>query len=186
MEIIENGSLDASAVQDYVCSVAHRLLNSDRKSLEGVLDENHGKFEEFVREGHAKRLVVRRNPPEEGKKHSFSVLSGVQSFGAKNSRGSLSVLFIKSFPTLVSGKPLAEQIYACQVKDVVPYEAMLNYIRHAFLPYSRFVMSSDKDGDKKDIDFNILRQVNSKLSELEVSLLRCQQNIEIPQIQLQV
>eukprot|EP00466_Bigelowiella_natans_P012270 jgi/Bigna1/52380/estExt_Genewise1Plus.C_70193 len=105
--------------------------------------------------------------------------------GARVKR-SISVIFVKCIPTLEADKPLGQQIYMCQVKDGAPYEAMLNFVRHAFLPYSRSIMATDKEDAKDMTDFNILRTVNSTLSELEISLLRCQQNIEIPQIVLEI
>mmetsp|Transcript_12145 Transcript_12145/g.29873 ORF Transcript_12145/g.29873 Transcript_12145/m.29873 type:complete len:4768 (-) Transcript_12145:256-14559(-) len=178
-------NLQAKTVQDYVCQVVRSLLGSDEetKTLYSFLNDHAGKFEEFIKEGHFRRLVIRKN--SEGAKTTFSVLTDIQIYG-KEARSSVSVLIVKNVSILTASRPLSEQIYACHIKDGAPYEAMLNYIRHVFLPYSRFIMSSDKDVDMKEMDFNVLRAVNSKLSELEVSLLRCQQNIEIPQIQLQM
>eukprot|EP00954_Amorphochlora_amoebiformis_P005563 439283-Amorphochlora_amoeboformis.AAC.2 len=182
----DGGSLDSKVVQEYLCSVAYPLLRTDKGTLQAVLQANATKIQEFITEGHTRRLMIRRNLDIDGKETIFSVVTEVQTYGSRKDSQGISVLFIKSFPQLQEGRPLPQQIYACQVKDTAPYEAMLNFVRHAFLPYSRSIMATDKEDSKQVMDFNALRNVHSKLSELEVSLLRCQQNVEIPQIQLQV
>jgi len=182
MEETKEDMVDEKTLMDFLAKTASSFFNIDEKILYTSLQDDKRKMQSFIEDGHARRMLIRRNEGgAEGKTPTFTVMMDVQAF-----QDSFSILFIKSFPTIKSSVPLPEQLYSCKVKDGAPYEAMLNYIRHAFLPYSRLVLSSDKDADSKDTEINVLRAVNSKLSELEVSLLRCQQNIEIPQIQLQI
>ena len=187
---------------EYLVTTSVRVLDTEPRVLRAAFKRAAGKLHEFIREGHVRRLLIRAD--EETKEQPAGELKAVGSREQKvirslsvhtevqyaKRRGSspdgMSVVFIKSLPTIDASKPLAGQVFLCQLKDSAPYEAILNYVRHAFLPYSRSIMSHDKGDEKKDVDFHVLRAVNSKLSELEVSLLRCQRSIEIPQIMLQV
>mmetsp|Transcript_1490 Transcript_1490/g.2131 ORF Transcript_1490/g.2131 Transcript_1490/m.2131 type:complete len:4632 (-) Transcript_1490:106-14001(-) len=173
---------DVDSVITYLCSVAHSLLKTDAKTLNAALRQSLGKLKEFTTEGHTRRLIVRRSFTADHKE-SFSVFSELKAYTTEDGEKDLSVLFIKTYPQLMDGIAFASQIYACQIKDGTPYEAMLNFVRHAFLPYSRSIIATDNEDSKKYVDF---RTVHRELSALEVSLLRCQQNIEIPEVQLQV
>eukprot|EP00456_Euglypha_rotunda_P027257 TRINITY_DN21814_c0_g1_i1.p1 TRINITY_DN21814_c0_g1~~TRINITY_DN21814_c0_g1_i1.p1 ORF type:complete len:247 (-),score=40.46 TRINITY_DN21814_c0_g1_i1:19-660(-) len=90
----------------------------------------------------------------------------------------VSLAFIKSLSQLDSS-PMASQLHVCQLRDDSPFQTILRYVRHCFLPYSRSLLETEGDVSE---DLAIVRGVNGKLRELEIELLRSQQAIDIPQI----
>eukprot|EP00954_Amorphochlora_amoebiformis_P022710 1355103-Amorphochlora_amoeboformis.AAC.1 len=182
---MDEKEVSASHVSNHMCELARRSLGLERDALEIALAGAGATVNEFVKVEHARRLIISRLD-KKGSKPEIRIHADVRT-GQRTGDLSVSVMFIKSVPTLRAKIPLGHQIYICQIKDTSPYEAMLNFVRHAFLPYSRSIIATDKQiHNKMMVDFNVLRTVNSTLSELEISLLRCQQNINIPQIVLQV
>jgi len=110
---------------------------------------------------------------------------------------SASITFIKSTSQLSLDKPINSQIQLVQIANNAPFEAILGYVRHAFIPYSKSLAKTKQDDDKEreltESEENkesnqdgAIRGVNTKLSELEVELLRSQQTVEIPHIILEV
>ncbi len=99
------------------------------------------------------------------------------------------VAYIKTVPAIDPNVSFSSQLHAVQLNPTAPFESILSYVRHCFLPYSRAIMASSLDDgdDKKDAaNAAAIRGVNNKLSELEGELLRSQQTIDIPLITLEV
>ncbi len=92
-----------------------------------------------------------------------------------------SIIFFKSTGVLEESQPMSSQLTSCQINHNSPFESILNYVRHAFLPYSRSLVEA---GDSKEGDLAISKIVSGKLGELEVELLRSQQSVDIPLITL--
>lgn len=172
-------------VAQYMAAVSHRVLDMEVSAVRMALEDSEETLHKFVSVGHERRLMVSCGIVGDKKESEILIHTDVQTNKHRFSIF-LSVMFIKCNTTIEAGRPLGQQIYFCQMKNGAPYEAMLNFVRHAFLPFSRSIMAVDKDESKEYTDFNTLRTVNSTLSELEISLLRCQQNIEIPQIRLEI
>lgn len=100
-----------------------------------------------------------------------------------------SVAFIKTSPSLdLSSSPLSTQLLLICINESNLFESMLTYVRHCFLPYSRAWMGgvAGEDAARSESDLAVYRGVNRKLGELEVELLRFQENIDIPHIVLDV
>ena len=64
---------------------------------------------------------------------------------------SLLVCFIKATRTLSTANPIANQIFLCELSSKAPYQTLLAYVRHCFLPFSRSlaIPSEEKKDDKK-------------------------------------
>ena len=184
------------AVREHIVSTAPRLLGVGAEAVRAALSAAPGKLRDFVAQGHVRRLVVRANETGgDGKRASGGGVSidtevgrgGGGGGGRASSVSGLAIVFIKCVPALEPAKPLTEQLRVCQLKSDSPYEAMLHYVRHAFLPYSRAALAegSRSGSGGAGENFTVLRAVMTKLSELEVSLLRCQRSIDIPHVVLQ-
>jgi hypothetical protein len=62
------------------------------------------------------------------------------------------VAFIKTVAAIDPATPFSAQLHLCQLNPNAPFDSILSYVRHCFLPYSRALMASvlDDGDDKKD------------------------------------
>ncbi|XP_075239024.1 cytoplasmic dynein 1 heavy chain 1-like isoform X4 [Convolutriloba macropyga] len=97
-----------------------------------------------------------------------------------------SVLFLKRALVVEAEKSVASQLRVMTLDDpaATPYETLHNYVSNAVAPYFKSYIratgKTDRDSDK------LAPSVEKKLAELEMSLLHLQQNIEIPEVILQI
>jgi hypothetical protein len=119
--------------------------------------------------------------------------AGAAGAAAKQHTSVTSVAFIKTVSAVDKDAALTSQLHCCSLNPTAPFDSILNYVRHCFLPFSRALMASvveatatSTDEKKEAADALAIRGVNSKLSELEGELVRSQQTIDIPLITLEV
>lgn len=95
-----------------------------------------------------------------------------------------SLVLIKNGSILEADKPLLTQLRFMNLTDSLPYETLHSYVSAAVAPYFKsFVKETgraERDGDK------MAPNVEKKIAELEMGLLHLQQNIDIPEITLQI
>ncbi|XP_027203133.2 dynein heavy chain, cytoplasmic isoform X1 [Dermatophagoides pteronyssinus] len=95
-----------------------------------------------------------------------------------------SLVLIKNGPILEADKSLLSQLRFMNLADSLPYETLHSYVSAAVGPYFKsFVKETgraERDGDK------MAPNVEKKIAELEMGLLHLQQNIDIPEISLQI
>ncbi|XP_037072682.1 LOW QUALITY PROTEIN: dynein heavy chain, cytoplasmic-like [Pollicipes pollicipes] len=95
-----------------------------------------------------------------------------------------SLVLIKRGAVLEAEKPLTTQLLMTTLNEGSPYETLHTLISSAVSPFFKsYVKESgkgDRDGDK------MAPTVEKKIAELEMGLLHLQQNIDIPEITLQV
>ncbi|GBC42059.2 dynein heavy chain [Rhizophagus irregularis DAOM 181602=DAOM 197198] len=123
-----------------------------------------------------------------------------------NSNNVASVAFIKYVPTLDGSRAIQTQIQLINLPGpassdsgstgISPYEALHSYIHLAVAPYfDAYARARERDanegliniGGKKHDDSKIdIPMVKKKITELELSLLLSQQNVEIPEISLNI
>ncbi|KAG0004346.1 hypothetical protein BGZ79_009578 [Entomortierella chlamydospora] len=115
-----------------------------------------------------------------------------------------SVALIKRGPTIDTSRPLQTQVQFINLPGPAandsglslssPYEALHSYIHYAVSPYFNAYVStkggaesgaSSKRPDDKDSKMGI-PMAKKKIAELELSLLHLQQNVEIPEISLNI
>ncbi|XP_077870638.1 cytoplasmic dynein 1 heavy chain 1-like [Saccoglossus kowalevskii] len=95
-----------------------------------------------------------------------------------------SCAFIKRTPVIDADKSIASQIQVLTLCEGSPYETLHAHISNAVAPYFKsYIRASgkaDRDGDK------MAPSVEKKIAELEMGLLHLQQNIDIPDITLNI
>ena len=95
---------------------------------------------------------------------------------------SASLFFIKHSDLLEAGKPLNNQIHVMNFGDGSPFETLHSYVRNAVSPYfNNYVQVTGQGSRESD---KLVPAVQKKMSELEISLLHLQQNINIPEVEL--
>ena len=95
-----------------------------------------------------------------------------------------SVVIIKKLAIIEADKSIKSQLRVMNLSDSSPYETLHSYVSNAVAPYFKsFVKETgraERDGDK------MAPSVEKKIAELEMGLLHLQQNIDIPEITLQI
>ena len=95
---------------------------------------------------------------------------------------SASLFFIKHSNLLEPGKSLNSQIHVMNFGDGSPFETLHSYVRNAVGPYfNNYVQVTGQGSRESD---KLVPAVQKKMSELEISLLHLQQNINIPEVEL--
>ncbi|XP_067011460.2 dynein heavy chain, cytoplasmic isoform X2 [Anabrus simplex] len=96
----------------------------------------------------------------------------------------MSVVCVKRGSVLEADKSIQSQLRVISFSEGSPYETLHSYISKTMAPFFKsYVKESgraDRDGDK------MAPSVEKKMAELEMGLLHLQQNIDIPEISLQV
>ena len=91
---------------------------------------------------------------------------------------------VKRGPVVEAEKALSTQLRLMTLGEGSPYETLHDYVAGAVAPYFKsFVRDSgkaDREGDK------MAASMEKKIAELEMGLLHLQQNIDIPEITLNV
>ncbi|XP_070577189.1 cytoplasmic dynein 1 heavy chain 1-like [Ptychodera flava] len=95
-----------------------------------------------------------------------------------------SVALIKRAPMIDADKSISSQLQVITLSEGSPYESLHAHISSAVAPffksYIRASGKADRDGDK------MAPSVEKKIAELEMGLLHLQQNIDIPDITLNI
>jgi len=125
------------------------------------------------------------------------------------------VAFIKAMSVLDSRRPLGVQLFVCELNDKSPFQTILAYVRHCFLPYSKSLLSSEEKKEDSTCSLRAvvlivgvaytvvctyadsectssclfteaIRTVNSKLNDLHLELLKSQESVELPNVTLEI
>nr|XP_018911901.1 PREDICTED: dynein heavy chain, cytoplasmic [Bemisia tabaci] len=95
-----------------------------------------------------------------------------------------SLVFVKRSSVIEADKSIQSQLRVISFNEGSPYETLHAFVSKTMAPYFKsYVKESgraDRDGDK------MAPSVEKKMAELEMGLLHLQQNIDIPEISLQV
>ena len=103
------------------------------------------------------------------------------------SNGGCALAYLKAANTLDLTLPMHNQLHICQIDEKNPFHAILSYVKNFFLPLTRSLMASALEDEKqKDSNIGAIRMVNSKLGELEVELMKSQEQVQIPHITLEI
>jgi len=190
-------------LKQYLGRACPPLLDSDSSSFNAALNkpETEDILKIFASDSSCFTLVIYKRSNrvgEEGKDagHYFSFELQVKpASSAKTSEAGAighvvrSVAVLRLQPSIEPEQPVAQQLQMCQI-DVDGengLDGLLSLIRHWYHPYSRaLLVQAMEDPDRKDTEIGVLRGVSSKLSELEVELLRSQQSMDIPHITLEL
>ncbi|CAG2102482.1 unnamed protein product, partial [Medioppia subpectinata] len=188
--------VDVQIVVNYIRRVVPALLEDDNvihPSLELCLrnDTTVEKIRKFVSDGQMRSLLVQRSSTKEEEEVSESggdtednvvylISEEVRFMNAKIN----SVVLIKKGLVLEAEKNISTQLRVMNLNDSSPYETLHSYVSAAVAPYFKSYVKetgrAERDGDK------MAPTVEKKIAELEMGLLHLQQNIDIPEISLQI
>lgn len=94
------------------------------------------------------------------------------------------IAFIKRGVVVEGDKKINKQVYVINLENATPFDTLHSYVSNAISPffktYVKISGKSDREGDK------MVPSVEKKIAELEMGLLHLQQNIDIPEITLQI
>jgi dynein heavy chain 1 len=190
--------VDFNAFTNFITKAATVLLPEDNQweltNLRAALDDkgNQEAIRKFLSDSQVSTLYIQRNPskdddsdqPPEGEEEkepvTFYVSNEVHYSNSKMS----SLVCIKRGAVIEADKSIRAQVRLMNFSDGSPYEILHSYISKTVAPFFKsYVKESgraDRDGDK------MAPSVEKTIAELEMGLLHLQQNIDIPEITLQV
>ncbi|XP_055612109.1 dynein heavy chain, cytoplasmic isoform X2 [Uranotaenia lowii] len=123
-------------------------------------------------------------PPTEGEEEKDDVTYYISNDVHFTSQRMASLVCIKRGAVIEAYKTIHSQVRLINFSEGSPYETLHSFISKTFAPYFKsYVKESgraDRDGDK------MAPSVEKKLTELEMGLLHLQQNIDIPEVTLNI
>ncbi|KAG1662035.1 Dynein heavy chain, cytoplasmic [Nymphon striatum] len=190
---------EVSSFIKYIKRVVPVILEDDDgipKSLEAVLSNpaNQDCMKRFLSDAQVTSLLIQKSATkdddveaEDGDEEvddkeniSYLISADVHFTSSKMN----SIVIIKKGSVVEADKSMASQLRLMNLSEGSPYETLHAYISTAVAPFFKsYVKESgkaDRDGDK------MAPSVEKKIAELEMGLLHLQQNIDIPEITLQI
>ncbi|XP_060529688.1 dynein heavy chain, cytoplasmic isoform X3 [Cylas formicarius] len=191
--------VDFTAFINFVLKAATVLLPDDDsqaepKTLVAALDDkiNQEYIKKFISDPQVTTLYIQRNSskdedsdqPPEGEEEKEPVTYYVSNEVHYTSNKMASLACIKRGSVIEADKSIRAQVRLLNFSDGSPYEILHDYVSKTVAPFFKsYVKESgraDRDGDK------MAPSVEKTIAELEMGLLHLQQNIDIPEITLQV
>ncbi|XP_066262863.1 dynein heavy chain, cytoplasmic isoform X3 [Euwallacea similis] len=191
--------VDFTAFSNFILKAATVLLPEDEsqaepKNLVTALDDktNQECIRKFISDPQVTTLYIQRNSskdddtdqPPEGEEEKEPVVYYVSNEVHYSSSKMSSLVCIKRGAVIEADKSIRAQVRLLNFSEGSPYETLHDYVSKSVAPYFKsYVKESgraDRDGDK------MAPSVEKTIAELEMGLLHLQQNIDIPEITLQV
>ncbi|CAH1114572.1 unnamed protein product [Psylliodes chrysocephalus] len=191
--------VDFTAFTNFILKAATVLLPEDDGQAEpanlvAAIDDktNQECIRKFISDPQITTLYVQRNSskdddsvqPPEGEEEKEPVTYYVSNEVHYSNSKMSSLVCIKRGPVIEADKSIRAQVRLLNFSDGSPYEILHDYVSRTVAPFFKsYVKESgraDRDGDK------MAPAVEKTIAELEMGLLHLQQNIDIPEITLQV
>ena len=198
------GPAEVDQLISYLVRVVPTLLeegDGGAVTLEVKLKGSLGKLKRFIEDSqeHALTVVKTLPPEEEGSGELFQSVYDVQLGVQYQSQRCIGMVFIKRSPLIENDKPVRSQLRLIHISEDSPFEMLHSYVQEAVTPlFNTFVQQSRREeryvallpcftdlsiyiyseGDK------LASSVQKSINELAVGLLHLQQNIAIPDINL--
>ncbi|XP_044265029.1 dynein heavy chain, cytoplasmic isoform X6 [Tribolium madens] len=190
--------VDFNDFTNFITKAATVLLPEDNQweltNLRAALDDksNQDTIRKFLSDPQVSILYIQRNPskdddsdqPPEGEEEKEPVTFYISNEVHYSNSKMFSLVCIKRGAVIEADKSIRAQVRLMNFSDGSPYEILHSYISKTVAPFFKsYVKESgraDRDGDK------MAPSVEKTIAELEMGLLHLQQNIDIPEITLQV
>lgn len=191
--------VDFTDFTNFILKAATVLLPEDDTQAEPTnlvtaLDDkaNQECIRKFISDPQVATLYIQRNSskdddsdqPPEGEEEKEPVTYYVSNEVHYSNSKMSSLVCIKRGPVVEADKSIRAQVRLMNFSDGSPYEILHDYVSRTVAPFFKsYVKESgraDRDGDK------MAPAVEKTIAELEMGLLHLQQNIDIPEITLQV
>jgi len=179
--------ISSAGLVTYLREIVPVLVGGSEGELFQVLskDENQKLLEKFIDDTQTPVLSLGRyvkEKEEAGEEQNdeelppvFAVSLEVGSLSSKYS----SVAFVKRSAHLVADKDLSSQLRVITLSEGQPFETLHSFVQHVIKAYLTAAVGAQKSGDK--IGF---KNATRSVTDLELSLLHLQEDIEIPEINL--
>ncbi|XP_050295050.1 dynein heavy chain, cytoplasmic isoform X2 [Anthonomus grandis grandis] len=190
--------VELTAFTNFILKAATVLLPEDDgqaepRNLMAALDQENNQecIKKFISDPQVTTLYIQRNSskddtdqPPEGEEEKEPVVYYVSNEVHYSSSKMFSLVCIKRNPVIEADKSIRAQVRLLNFSEGSPYEILHDYVSKTVAPFFKsYVKESgraDRDGDK------MAPSVEKTIAELEMGLLHLQQNIDIPEITLQV
>ncbi|XP_050499617.1 dynein heavy chain, cytoplasmic isoform X4 [Diabrotica virgifera virgifera] len=191
--------VDFTAFSNFILKATTVLLPEDDGQAEpanlvAAIDDkaNQECIRKFISDPQIATLYIQRNSskdddsvqPPEGEEEKEPVTYYVSNEVHYTNSKMSSLVCIKRGPVIEADKSIRAQVRLMNFSDGSPYEILHDYVSRTVAPFFKsYVKESgraDRDGDK------MAPAVEKTIAELEMGLLHLQQNIDIPEITLQV
>jgi len=202
---------DPSQLKEYFDRLLPLVLGAEDSDLENSLwsvDDTTEKLRRFINDPQVNVIYFtkkRGDKKEEDEQATISYSYTCTQEITYNSNNVTSIAFIKHVPTLDASRAIQSQIQLINLPGpassesgstgVSAYEALHSYIHLAVAPYfDAYVREKGASaegvvsisGKKHDDSKMGIPMAKKKITELELSLLHLQQNVEIPEISLNI
>ena len=143
----------------------------------------------FISESQCKSIIVYRTISLKDEVESEVATTSEYFYGLQLSvqfisEKETSVAFIKRGIVIEADKKISNQVHVLNMVSSTPFDMLHSCISNAVSPFFKTYVKksgkSDREGDK------MVPSVEKKIAELEMGLLHLQQNIDIPEITLQI
>lgn len=162
--------------------------------LNAALDDSSNQecIRKFLSDPQTQALYIQRScfkddenePPTEGEEEKDAVAYYISNDVHFTNQRMASLVCIKRGAVIEADKSIHSQLRLINFSEGSPYETLHSFISKTLAPYFKsYVKESgraDRDGDK------MAPSVEKKLAELEMGLLHLQQNIDIPEVTLNI
>jgi len=191
-------TITASEFRDYIVKLITLLLEASEEDINTyVNDENFNpiELENFIKDNVIQTLFIIKEKIDDNQDGHFKYFINFEINYSQLQVASLAL--IKRFPVLQKDKPIQAQLQIINLPGYLdggnPYETLHSYIHNVVSPYFNAYVSSKSENNSKvasnfeDKDVKAgIPMTRKKITELELSLLHLQQNVEIPEIILEI
>ncbi|XP_065684969.1 cytoplasmic dynein 1 heavy chain 1 isoform X1 [Hydra vulgaris] len=180
------------AVIKYLRDVSISLFEEDSYVLiDNVFVTDYAKelLKKFILESQCKSIIVYRTTSLKDEVENESAATSDYFYGLQLSvqfisEKETSIAFIKRGAVIEADKKISNQLHILNMVSSTPFDMLHSCISNAVSPFFKTYVKksgkSDREGDK------MVPSVEKKIAELEMGLLHLQQNIDIPEITLQI
>ncbi|CAG8487876.1 5917_t:CDS:10 [Dentiscutata erythropus] len=202
-------TFEPKLLQEYLNKLLPLVLGAEEADLEASLwsiPETTEKLHRFANDSQVNALYITKSKEDKKEEDDPLVVSFVYTISQEivyHLNNVASIAIIKHSPTLDPNRSVQSQVQFINLPgqasnesgstNVSPYEALHSYIHYAVAPYfdayvnAKGVNSEGAGINKKHDDTKMgIPMTKKKISELELALVHLQQNVEIPEISLNI
>ncbi|KAJ5078912.1 intein-containing dynein heavy chain precursor [Anaeramoeba ignava] len=187
--------IETKILLEYVekaCQALFATFQSENreKGIKKLMEEKETeeKITKYAKESEINVLFIGCYPKETEEEEIFTLDLEVMYLGGK----STSIAFIKRFPIIKQDASLASQIHVMNIGEGSPFETIQNLMHYSVWPFFhsfdlKIREQSNQFIQNSKVKLQITQDapaVKKKLAELELTLIQCQQNVEIPEVVL--
>ncbi|EFA77050.1 cytoplasmic dynein heavy chain [Heterostelium album PN500] len=177
----------------YLCKIVPPLVDGDVSVFQSQLNnqESMTKLRKFISDSKLPVFLIQKHIQDSDdtaavaaqQKETYTFDVEVRFGGEKTT----SLVIIKRVPesNMESSKSISSQLQIINLGEGSPFDTLHNYIHNSVAPFIRSFTAKSSKQAEKDAKSGI-GAVNQKIAELELSLYNCKQQVQIPEVVLQI